>query len=195
MKKGLTVLTMVWMGLLILLTVFWVDLYTPFYPLSEIFTFALFVIGAILIVIWVLSIRTETSRNYTIQGIAIALIFCSACGFSLLPVEYCWKAKFYLYKFSYEARVAEVYQLSPQQLQSLDDGTKAEITYKNCSLDFGPPLRVAFFWSGFLNSWYGVIYDPSDTVQLEKTKDRRIFGSDLVAVKNIEGHWYFCWFT
>ncbi len=195
MRKGLTILTTVWTVLLILLAVFWVDVDTPLFPLSGILTIVLFVMGTIIISVWVLSIRTETSSNYTIQGVAIAFIIVFACGFSILPVEYCWKAKFYLYKFSYEARIAEVYKMSPQQLQSLDDGTKSDIIYKNCSLDLGPPLRVAFVWGGFLDNWDGVIYDPSDTVQLEKTKDRRIFGSDLFAVKNIEGHWYFCWFT
>ncbi len=197
MRKVLTILTSVWTIFLILLAVFWVDLDAPFLPVSAIFTLVIFVLGAILILLWILSIRTETSQKYTIPIFAITFILGCSSGFVFLPDDFSRKAKFYLHKSSYEARVAEIYKMPPQQLEKF-------VNNKDCSVDLGPPIRVAFIWDGITDNWYGVMYDPSDGVQQADPKKwddpsyqklKRIFGGDLVSVRHIEGHWYFCWFT
>ncbi len=202
MSKVLAILTIGWAILLTLLAVFWVDLDAPFMPIAGLGELALFFLGAILIVGW--GYVAKTIRRYIVPGIAVTFIVGCSFGFVYLPDEVSWKAKFYRHKRGYEARVAEIYQMSQQQLQGLLQENKAAITYKDCSIDLGPPIRVAFVWDGIIDNWYGVIYDPSDTVQQANEKEwsdpsyrelKGIFGGDLVGVTHIEGHWYFCSFT
>jgi hypothetical protein len=171
-------------------------------PIAGFSELALFFLGAILIVSW--GYTAKKTQRYIAPGIAVAFIVGCGFGFVYLPDDVSWKAKFYRHKRSYEARVAEVYQMSPQQLQNLVQENKAEIKYKDCSIDLGPPIRVAFVWDGIIDNWYGVMYDPSDTVRQVNEKEwndpsygelKNIFGGDLVSVKHIEGHWYFCSFT
>jgi hypothetical protein len=117
MRKILTTLTIGWVISLTLLAVFWVDLDAPFMPIAGLSELALSFLGAFLIVGW--GYAAKTTRRYVGPGIAIASIIACGFGFVYLPDEISWKAKFYRHKRSYEARLAEIYQMSPQQIQSL----------------------------------------------------------------------------
>ena len=58
--------------------------------------------------------------------------------------------------------------------------------------DNGPPPRVVLWWSGFLDNWIGVVYDPSQTLE---SASEKVFGGDLVRRWHLWGPWYYVGFT
>jgi hypothetical protein len=76
-------------------------------------------------------------------------------------------------------------------------------------VDLGPPIRVAFQWSGFGDNWSGIVYDPSGEVLKSNqfaldysnfydpslADVKRLFGGDMRGARHLWGNWYFCSFT
>jgi hypothetical protein len=55
--------------------------------------------------------------------------------------------------------------------------------------------RIAFPRShGMPDGWSGVVYDPTDTMPLEKDRHMFVFGSNTQSCIRIERGWYRCWF-
>ena len=76
------------------------------------------------------------------------------------------------------------------------------------TVDFGPPLRIAFLQpGGITDNWEGIVYDPSGAVRAatgwKNTAGEfsappelvRLFGGDLVACRPVADHYFRCWFT
>ena len=69
------------------------------------------------------------------------------------------------------------------------------------SVDRGPPLRIAFAPEGILDSWSGIIFDPSGELSRARRRGgipdeiRGIFGGDLIGCRPLWGDYYQCTFT
>ena len=97
--------------------------------------------------------------------------------------------------------MAEIIQLSGNKsVSEIND------QLKDCYVDPGPPIRVAFVWDGIIDNWYGPVYDPSGKVlEANKFKSnwddpsladiKKLFGGDMVGCRHLTGPWYFCSFT
>ena len=107
-------------------------------------------------------------------------------------------ARFSMHRGYYEAVVA-----------AIERGVKLPETFDVVE-EAGPPVRVAFRWSGgILDNWCGVVYDPSGLVlevnQIDpdyRNRDdtryrdaRMLFGGDLLVAEPLGGPCYFCSFT
>ncbi|HIG83281.1 MAG TPA: hypothetical protein EYG40_14360 [Verrucomicrobia bacterium] len=116
------------------------------------------------------------------------------------------KLRFYRLKSAYSEIVANVKsETGPQK------GNHLGIYYRS---EIDPVFRVTFPWSGIVDNWYGIIYDPSGKVlrcnesdprfpgpgpeapeDKELSQIRMVFGGLLYKAEHLGNHWYLCWFT
>ena len=118
-------------------------------------------------------------------GIAVLLMFACRIGSREIGV--------YAYLLRHQSgyqRVLEHVRVSPVGNAGMFDG----VQYR---FEVGP-TRVVFPWpGGLLDSWFGVVHDPSGSVTRghDDRSVRRLFGADLMGVRHLWGPWYFCSFT
>lgn len=110
--------------------------------------------------------------------------------------------RFQLARPGYEAQLARILAAPAAERQ--------RVAGKDCHLDPGPPLRVAFIQPGsLLDNYTAVVYDPTGLV-LQANQFRpdwsnwndprllpvkKLFGGDLVWAEHLQGPWYRCGFT
>jgi len=51
----------------------------------------------------------------------------------------------------------------------------------------------SLLWHGILDTWYGIVYDPTGIVLCEKGE--RLIGDELVSAERLYENWNFCSFT
>lgn len=54
------------------------------------------------------------------------------------------------------------------------------------------PGRAAIVWSGFLDNWNGLVFDPTQTFD---SADERAFGGKMISNTHLWGPWYYVTFT
>jgi energy-coupling factor transporter transmembrane protein EcfT len=191
--------TAIWAVFIATLIVCWYDFNNPLDFSGPMLIALCLIAGALLSVFWLITAWKD--RVWRAPAVALLLMGVLTYGFLTESERLGLYAKFYLNKWSYESKVAEIIQLSGNKsVSEINDQLKA------CYVDPGPPIRVAFVWDGIIDNWYGPVYDPSGKVlEANKFKSnwddpslagiKKLFGGDMVGCRHLTGPWYFCSFT
>jgi hypothetical protein len=82
-----------------------------------------------------------------------------------------------------------------EAVRELQEGRKpACVTTQECTVDAGPPARIAFSWGGVTGGWSGIVYDPTGDI-LDIERNRKAFGGGLSACRAVRQDYYLCSFT
>ena len=200
--KNLLAASLTWLVLLALSVFFQDQLYAALWVLSGLWWLTLYAGGAALVVgAMVLLVKAQPSHRL---GLATPLIVPLAAFLFLHLVGSGWvfALRFHLNKRYYEAAVARVKAAAPAQ--------RDKVAGRDCNVDHGPPLRIAFIEpGGFLDNYTAIVYDPTGLVMKanqfkgdwsnwEEPKlahVKQLFGGDLVWAEPVGGPWYRCGFT
>jgi hypothetical protein len=86
----------------------------------------------------------------------------------------------------------EQYEQAVQQWQAGHEpacvGTQA------CELARLGPYPLVFRWGGFLDNWWGVIYNPS-IMPIDAQQQRQAFGGDMMGCQQLSAVYWLCSFT
>ena len=145
-------------------------------------------------------------KRHPRSGILLAaLIVCGSVSYGTdILKDLGLQLRFYRFQQAYSEIVAELQSGSIAQT-----GEHLGIAYKS---ENEPDFRVAFSWSGIIDNWYGVIYDPSGKIMRcnksdppfsgqnpsadeELEKISMIFGGVIYKAEHLGGNWYLGWFT
>lgn len=146
-------------------------------------------------------VRAERSRRAALV-VAVVVPVAAAGLVALVGDEPVVRARFALVRGRYQARVDRILAAPP--------GERDRVAGRDCRLDPGPPLRVAFILpGGFLDNYSAIVYDPTGAVlQANRVRTdpagwtdprlapvRGLFGGTLFFAIPLGGSWYRCGFT
>jgi len=153
-----------------------------------------FLVVATVATIAMLAAGTITRTGAVLLAAALLGLFCYGGSAARL-------ARFCALKSGYEAIVNEAEQ-------GLTDRGGISLGRSDFFIDENRPVRVAFPWTGIVDNWCGVVFDPTDELSrfcgdagrdshgfLKEPALRRLFGGDMIYCERLEKGWYFCWFT
>lgn len=109
-----------------------------------------------------------------------------------------------------EARFATIIARVKEEQPAASDGTQRTEDGISFLVDRGPPLRVAFHPRGILDSWTGIVFDPTRALSNYVSQGPRrpgarsaitpddlsgLFGGDLVGCRHLRDDFFLCRFT
>lgn len=189
----------VWLVLLFLFWFFADDLLAILWVMTLPLWLALYLWRLVLIIVCLVHLIKDKDKRAPLVSLSVliaALLFLHTVGIGWLQT-----LRFQFKKRQYEATVARI--LADQA------STQQEESGRDCLIDEGPPLRVAFIQHGILDNFVAIVYDPTGLVmEANKFKRdwsnwsdpklahaKRLFGGDLLWAQPLGGHWYRCDFT
>jgi len=99
--------------------------------------------------------------------------------------------RFLAEKSGYDAQVADILADSSgpnEEWRRANSG--------NIRIDDGPPRRIAFVtWRGIPDPWGAIVYDPSGTLVDVESYRLRLFHSNVVGCRHLQGDYFRCSFS